>query len=70
MTLKIYRFKIILYEDLAISEGDTRAVIRSGFDVQRGCTSIATSQSSVTLTAGTDYEAPVGESFVRDVVQD
>jgi len=37
------------------------------FDVQRGCTTILAASSTRTISAGVDYNDPVGEAFVRIV---
>ncbi len=37
------------------------------FKIQRGSTSIAVAATTATITAGTDYDAPTGEAFIRIV---
>ncbi|RDJ32095.1 MAG: hypothetical protein DWQ17_03640, partial [Crenarchaeota archaeon] len=39
----------------------------SDFKIQRGCSVIPASSSSVTITAGSDYATPSGDAFVRIV---
>jgi hypothetical protein len=37
------------------------------FKIQRGSTTIAVDNTTVTITAGTDYDAPTGDAFIRIV---